>query len=89
MNCLECSLSPETDLPRTAVGSCAYCGAGVCLDHARLVTFRPQPAGVVPESRGGARRILCPACYASPAPEASRARAASVPGPDARAIAAR
>jgi hypothetical protein len=86
MNCLECSLSPETDIPMNAVGGCAYCGAGVCLDHARIVTFRPQPTGVVPESRS-ARRIMCTVCYASAAPSIARARTRTMPTPDVRATA--
>ena len=89
MNCLECSLSPETDIPMTAVGSCAHCGAVVCLDHARIVTFRPQPIGVVPASRSGARRIVCAACYTRTAPDVARARTRTVPAPVVRATAAR
>ena len=64
MICLECSLSPTVDRPLTAIGACAYCGAGVCLDHVRLVEFGSQPIGVVPAARNGARRILCTTCFA-------------------------
>jgi hypothetical protein len=70
MICLEHSLSPETDRPLTAIGSCAYCGAGVCLEHARLVEFRSQPISLVPELRNGARRILCTTCFAVTGPDA-------------------
>jgi hypothetical protein len=63
MNCLECSLSPSVGLPMTATGGCAYCGAGVCLDHARVVVPSRPPIGVVPQSRIGERRIVCTTCY--------------------------
>ena len=74
MICLECSLSPTTDRPLVAIGGCAYCGAGVCLDHARLVELRAQPAGVVPELRRGARRILCTTCFATTALDGAAVR---------------
>ena len=74
MICLEHSLSPETDRPLTAIGSCAYCGAGVCLEHARLVEFRSQPISLVPELRNGARRILCTTCFAAAAPDRAAVR---------------
>jgi hypothetical protein len=62
MNCLECSLSPAIDSPMAAVAGCAYCGAGVCLDHARVLMRRSQPVGVMPDIRGGGRRIACTTC---------------------------
>jgi hypothetical protein len=65
MNCLECSMSPAIDVPNTAIGDCAYCGAGVCLDHARVVALRSNPLGVVPTVRTGARRITCTTCYSA------------------------
>jgi hypothetical protein len=64
MNCLECSLSPSVGLPMTATATCAHCGAGVCLDHARLVIPGRPPIGRVPQSRVGERRIVCTTCYA-------------------------
>lgn len=42
MNCLECSV-PTKEVPNTAIGDCAYCGAGVCLDHARVIRLHSQP----------------------------------------------
>jgi hypothetical protein len=73
MDCMECWLSPAPDIPRTAIGSCTYCGAGICLDHARVLTIHRQPIGVVPQSRMGARRIVCTSCYAGPSPEGAKA----------------
>ena len=74
MICLDCSLSPTVDRPPTAIGACAYCGAGVCLEHARLVEFRSQPISLVPELRNGARRILCTTCFAVTGPDATAVR---------------
>jgi len=65
MNCLECSMSSAIDVPNAAVGDCAYCGACVCLDHARVVTLQSSPIGVVPDVRTGARRITCTTCYSA------------------------
>ena len=79
MNCLECSMSPTIDVPNTAVGDCAYCGAGVCLDHARVVTLRPSHIGVVPDIRTGARRITCTTCYSAGGLEGERAGTLTVP----------
>src|ERR1700733_9413542 len=73
MNCLECSMSPAIDVPNTATGDCAYCGAGVCLDHARVVTLQSTPIGVVPAVRTGARRITCTTCYSAGGLEGERA----------------
>jgi hypothetical protein len=66
-------MSPTIDVPNTAVGDCAYCGAGVCLDHARVVTLRPSHIGVVPDIRTGARRITCTTCYSAGGLEGERA----------------
>jgi hypothetical protein len=79
MNCLECSMSPAIDVPNTAAGDCAYCGAGVCLDHARVVTLQSHPIGVVPDVQLGARRITCTTCYSAGGLEGERAGALTVP----------
>jgi hypothetical protein len=73
MNCLECSLSPSVGLPMTATAGCAYCGAGVCLDHARVVTPGRPPIGVVPQSSVGERRIVCTTCYTGSAAGGTKA----------------
>ena len=73
MNCLECSMSPTIDVPNTAVGDCAYCGAGVCLDHARVIALQSHPVGVVPNVRTGARRITCTTCYSAGGGEGEKA----------------
>jgi hypothetical protein len=78
MDCLECSLSPSADIPMTAIGGCAYCGAGVCLDHARVVIPSRPPVGVVPPSRVGERRIVCTTCYAGAAPGGTKAGSLTV-----------
>ena len=85
MNCLECSMSPAIDVPNTAIGDCAYCGAGVCLDHARVVTLRPSRIGVVPDVRTGARRITCTTCYSEGGLEGERAGLLAVAAPAAGA----
>jgi hypothetical protein len=73
MNCLECSLSPSVDLLMTAAAGCAYCGAGVCLDHARVVIPGRPPIGRVPQSSVGERRIVCTTCYAGSHPGGTKA----------------
>ena len=66
MNCLEyATLMAATYKAPAALACCVYCGAGICLDHARLVVLSAQPAGLVP--RRGARRIVCATCYIAPA----------------------
>jgi hypothetical protein len=80
MNCLECSLSPTIDVPMTAIGDYAYCGAGVCLDHARVITFGRQQIGVVPEVRTGKRRIVCTTCYGGTSLEPGGTLTASASG---------
>jgi hypothetical protein len=85
MNCLECSMSPAIDVPNTATGDCAYCGAGVCLDHARVVTLQPRRIGVVPDVRTGARRITCTTCYSAGGLEGERAGMLTVEAPRAGA----
>src|ERR1700761_4090678 len=85
MNCLECSMSPAMDVPNAAIGDCAYCGAGVCLDHARVVTLQSSPLGVVPDVRTGARRITCTTCYSAGGLEGERAGALAVAAPRAGA----
>ena len=85
MNCLECSMSPAIDVPNTAIGDCAYCGAGVCLDHARVVTLQSKRIGVVPDVRTGARRITCTTCYSAGGVEGERAGMIAVAAPRAGA----
>jgi hypothetical protein len=85
VNCLECSMSPTIDVPNTAAGDCAYCGAGVCLDHARVVTLQSNPIGVVPTVRTGARRITCTTCYSAGGLEGERAGMLAVAAPGAGA----
>lgn len=89
MDCLECSLSPSADIPMTAIGGCAYCGAGVCLDHARVVVPGRPPTGVVPQSRVGERRIVCTTCYAGSVPGGTKAGTLTVTGPAVRPAGAR
>jgi hypothetical protein len=84
MNCLECSLSPSVGLPMTATGGCAYCGAGVCLDHARVVIPGRPPIGVVPQSSIGERRIVCTTCYAGSATGGTKAGTLAMTAPAVR-----
>jgi hypothetical protein len=88
MNCLECSMSPAMDVPNTATADCAYCGAGVCLDHARVVTLQSNPVGVVPAVRTGARRITCTTCYSAGGLEGEKAGMLTAAGPRAGATGA-
>jgi hypothetical protein len=68
MNCLECATTtPMTYMVRGAISFCAYCGAGICLDHARFVDLPAHPVGLAAPPPSGARRILCTACHAAPA----------------------
>jgi hypothetical protein len=85
MNCLECSVSPTIDVPNTAVGDCAYCGAGVCLDHARVIKLHSQPLGVVPDVRTGERRITCTTCYSAGGLEGDRSGTVTAAVPRASA----
>lgn len=64
MNCFEHAIAtPGT--ANTAFACCAYCGAGLCLEHAHLITLPAlPPPGLVVRTTSGARRILCPSCYA-------------------------
>ena len=63
MNCLECTAMMRAAYTvRGAIGCCVDCGAGICLDHARILARAAQPVGVVPRSRG-ARRVMCATCY--------------------------
>ena len=62
MNCLECAtLMAATYQAPAALACCVYCGAGICLDHARLLILPARPVGPVP--RRGARRIVCATCH--------------------------
>lgn len=63
MNCLECATRiARTNLAQPAVGCCAYCGAGICLDHARYIPVAPRPVGVIPQLLNGRRRVVCATC---------------------------
>jgi hypothetical protein len=83
MNCLECSMSPAIDVPMAAIGDCAYCGAGVCLDHARVIMLRSNPIGVVPGVRCRERRITCTTCYSAGGLEGEKAGMLTVAAPGA------
>ena len=63
MICLECATrtAPST-MAQPAIGCCAYCGAGICLDHARYVPLSPLPIGVLPRPSTGKRRFVCTTC---------------------------
>ena len=63
MICLECATTiaqPTTSQP--AIGCCAYCGAGICLDHARHIPLPPPPIGPAYQRRNGKRRFVCTTC---------------------------
>ncbi|HEX3958656.1 MAG TPA: hypothetical protein VHZ03_18845 [Trebonia sp.] len=64
MNCLECATTIDrSTMAQPAIGCCAYCGAGMCLDHARYIRLTPPPpAGLVPSLWNGRRRIVCTTC---------------------------
>jgi hypothetical protein len=85
MNCLECTMSPAIDVPNTATADCAYCGAGVCLDHARVIAIQSNRIGVVPNVRTGVRRITCTTCYSAGGLEGERAGMLTVAAPRAGA----
>lgn len=65
MNCFECAITTPgaTD---TAIACCACCGAGLCLEHAHLIALRPPTPSEWTRTITGARRIVCPGCYAFP-----------------------
>jgi hypothetical protein len=62
------ALRPRSDRPggiqwaRPAIGCCAYCGAGICLDHARHIPLAPAPIGPAYQRRNGKRRFICTTC---------------------------
>lgn len=61
MNCLECATTiARTNLAQPAIGCCAFCGAGICLDHVRYVPVATPPVGVIPLN--GRRRVVCSTC---------------------------
>jgi hypothetical protein len=65
MNCLECATRiARTSLAQPAIGCCALCGAGICLDHARYIPIAPRPVGVLPQLLNGRRRVVCATCDA-------------------------
>jgi hypothetical protein len=65
MNCLECTLTTP-GVENVAIGSCAYCGAGLCPEHAYVIALPAPPVGLVLRATSGARRIVCPSCYTVP-----------------------
>jgi hypothetical protein len=65
MNCLLCATGAHTNT--TAVAVCTDCGAGVCIDHAHLVTRAARPTGHIPAS-GATRKIHCTACLNTDTP---------------------
>jgi len=88
MNCLECTAMMRAAYTvRGAIGCCVHCGAGICLDHARILARPAQPVGVVPRSRG-ARRVMCATCYTASRPKRRRAchGAASIQEPGSEDI---
>lgn len=64
MNCLECATRiARTNLAQPAIGCCTYCGAGICLDHARYIPLPPPPpVGLVPRLGNSRRRVVCTSC---------------------------
>lgn len=63
MNCLECATRiARTSLAQPAIGCCAHCGAGICLDHARYIPLAQPPVGVIPRLLNGSRRVVCTTC---------------------------
>jgi hypothetical protein len=71
MNCFECTIDAAS-VNSTAVAVCATCGAGLCLEHAHLVTLRPPTPSEWTRRIDGARRIVCPSCYAYPPSQGDR-----------------
>jgi hypothetical protein len=65
MNCFECTIVTP-GIANVAIGSCAYCGAGLCTEHAYLINMPAPPVGLMPRANFGARRIVCPSCYTVP-----------------------
>ncbi len=61
MSCLTCTTDPRGEGAAPAIGTCAYCGAAACLDHARIVPVPTQQIGLAPQP-AGARRIVCGVC---------------------------
>jgi hypothetical protein len=63
MICLECAIDAAASMAaRPAIGTCAYCGAGICLDHARWIPLAPPPIGPAHPPRNGKRRFICTTC---------------------------
>jgi hypothetical protein len=63
MICLECAMHIDnSSAARPAIGCCAYCGAGICLDHARHIPLAPSPIGPAFQHRNGKRRFICTTC---------------------------
>ena len=65
MNCLDCA---DIGSPAPAVGICHSCGAGVCMDHARVhdhYLTRTEPIDQVIRIEPPARLIWCEACSAA------------------------
>ena len=67
MICLECATNINgSGSDRPAIGCCAYCGAGICLDHARFIPVSPPPIGPAFQPRNGKRRFICTTCEVPP-----------------------
>ncbi len=63
MICLECAMDADSSGgARPAIGCCADCGAGICLDHARFIPLPAPPIGPAYRRRGGKRRFICTTC---------------------------
>ena len=65
MNCFECTVTTAS-ATSPAIAVCASCGVGLCSEHAHLVTLRPPTPSEWTHTIDGARRIVCPSCYAFP-----------------------
>ena len=65
MNCLDCA---DNNPSTPAVGVCHSCGAGVCMDHAKVFDHyltRTEPIDQVIRIEPPARLIWCGACSAA------------------------
>ena len=65
MHCLDCTTIGS---PTTAVGVCHCCGAGVCVDHAKIhdhYLTRSEPIDQVIRIEPPARSLWCGACAAA------------------------
>ena len=65
MHCLECAQRNEM---RPAVALCHHCSAGLCLEHAVILTqpvLRHVPVCKMEEAEIPARLVLCEICQAA------------------------